>query len=201
MLNQHCHIKTKTRRCAAHAGGRAFVQRQELANQRGNEPYPDRPHTPVPTSLGLGEGEGGRRRPLGAAGPLEIRSTCEKAAEMGFCAYMKSSSCQALLKAPWGCLGEVHTSVADVHDFPSVLSCSAWWGLETSKRLFRTGTSIKSCFRGKGGPYNLCLQPSIQQSRFNSSPRPKLLFLHSWSCHLGAPEPGAYRMMSDNNHQ
>lgn len=66
-------------------------------------------HTPqFPQAWGGGRGRKGHRRPLGAAGPFEIRSACEKAAEMGFCAYMKSS-CQALLQAPWGCLGEVHT--------------------------------------------------------------------------------------------
>lgn len=90
---------------------------------------------------------------------------------MGFRSYIKSF-CQAM-KAVWGLLGEVGTSVAEVLRLPGILSPSAR----------RTGDQQKCSGQDLVSEENEdlanCLWPAILHSRPNSAPGQKFLLLYS----------------------
>lgn len=90
---------------------------------------------------------------------------------MGFRSYIKSF-CQAV-KAVWGLLGEVGTSVAEVGRLPGILSPSAR----------RTGDQQKCSGQDLVSEENEdlanCLWPALLHSRPNSAPGQKFLLLYS----------------------
>lgn len=157
-------------------------------------------HTPpgplVPASLGhQSPGRAPRGLPRafqGCGGLWRLRPACHRAAKGVLAMTGEVSFRQALFRAPWGPLGEVRTSVADLHGLRGILSPAPGGDWPPAKVMFRTKAPIRCGFRGKAGP-TARPGPTLPRDESVCSFIPEAA---PW-----AAEPGLRRVLRNNSSQ